>query len=183
MALEKWDIDYVHSSINFSVRHLMISKVHGRFSKWTGTLEFDEQNPSKSRVDIRIDASSIDTKEAQRDDHLRSPDFLEVAKYPEITFRSKSVEDTGDSQFRVKGDLTIRGITLPATLDTEYGGRVKDVWGGDRAGFSARVSVNRKDFGLTWNQLLETGGIAVGEKVEINIDIEAVNTKAAAAGS
>ena len=173
MALEKWDFDLVHSSINFWVRHLMVSKVRGRFSKWTGTLEFDDKNPAGSRVEIEIDASSIDTKEPQRDTHLRSPDFLEAEKFPRLTFKSTSVEPA-DGRFRVRGNLTIHGTTHPVVLDTEYSGRVKDPWGGERAGFSAHTSISRKDFGLVWNQALEAGGIAVGDKIEIDIEIEAI---------
>src|SRR5215471_7659644 len=132
MALEKWDFDPVHSSINFWVRHLMVSKVHGRFEKWSATFEFDEQNPANSRVSVQIDAASIDTKEPQRDGHLKSPDFLEVEKYPNITFQSSKIKALGDQRFQVEGDLTIHGVTRPVTLDVEYGGRARDPWGGER---------------------------------------------------
>ncbi len=179
MALEKWDFDLVHSSINFWVRHMMVSKVHGRFTKWTGTIEMDEAHPASSRVEVQIDASSIDTKEAQRDTHLRSQDFLDAEKHPHILFRSTGVEPSGDKRFRLTGDLSIRGTSRPIVLDVEYAGRMKDPWGGERAGFSAHASLDRKDFGLTWNQVLEAGGILVGDKVEINIEVEAVKSKAA----
>jgi polyisoprenoid-binding protein YceI len=181
MAMEKWDFDLVHSSINFWVRHVMVSKVHGRFTKWSGSIEFDEASPASSHVEVTIDASSIDTKEDQRDTHLRSADFLDVEKYPAITFRSTRVEPSGDNRYRLTGDLTIHGTTKPVVLDVEYAGRAKDPWGGERAGFSAKTSLNRKDYGLTWNLALEAGGFVVGEKLEINLEVEAVKAKAQAA--
>jgi len=181
MALEQWDFDLVHSSINFWVRHVMVSKVHGRFEKWSGTFELDDQNPSASRVSVQIDATSIDTKEPQRDGHLKSPDFLDVEKFPSITFKSTKIAPRGDQRFQVDGDLTIHGVTRPVTLDVEYGGRAKDPWGAERAGLSAHTSINRKDFGLLWNQVLETGGILVGDKVDINIEVEAIRKAAKAA--
>jgi polyisoprenoid-binding protein YceI len=180
MAIEQWGFDAVHSSVNFWVRHLMVSKVHGRFTKWGGTFEFDEQNPSASKVDVKIDAGSITTEEAQRDTHLRSADFLDVEKYPQIEFKSTSVEGSGES-ITVKGDLTIHGTTRPVALAVDYAGRVKDPWGGERVGFSAKTSISRKDFGLVWNQLLEAGGVAVGDKIEIGIEVEAVKASAKAA--
>jgi polyisoprenoid-binding protein YceI len=180
MALQKWDFDLVHSSINFWVRHLMVSKVHGRFGKWTGLLEFDEEKPANSRIEVHIEAASIDTKEPPRDNHLRSADFLEAEKHPELTFKSTSVEGR-DGRFQVKGDLTIHGVSKPVVLDAEFAGRVKDPWGGERAGFSAHTSISRKDFGLVWNQALEAGGIAVGDKVEINIEVEAIKAAPAKA--
>ncbi len=177
MAIVKWDLDLSHSSINFWVRHLMVSKVHGRFSAWSGTLKFDPANPSSGEVDIQIDAASIDTREAQRDAHLKSADFLGVETHPHITFKSKSVEKSGD-EYKVAGDLTIAGTSKPVTLDVEYSGFAKDPWGGERIGFSAKTSINRKDFGLTWNQALETGGLLVGEKIDIQIELEAIKSKA-----
>jgi len=179
MAIEKWEFDLTHSSINFAVRHLMVSKVRGRFSKWTGSIELDEQNPAASRTEVQIDASSIDTKEEQRDAHLRAADFLDVGKHPHILFRSTKVEAAGDSRYRMTGDLTIRGVVRPVVLDVEYAGRVKDPWGGERAGFTATTSIDRKDFGLTWNQTLDAGGVVVGDKVEIDLEIEAVKAKVA----
>lgn len=178
MASEKWDLDLVHSSINFWVRHLMVSKVHGRFSIWSGTLRFDPQNPSDGEVDIQIDASSIDTREAQRDAHLRSADFLGVEKHPHITFKSKSVQKESEQEYKVSGELSIVGTSKPVILDVEYSGYAKDPWGGERIGFSAKTSINRKDFGLAWNQALETGGFLVGDKIDIQIEVEAVKVKA-----
>ena len=178
MATQKWDIDPVHSSINFSVRHLMVSKVRGQFSTWSGSFEFDPRNPLTTKVDIQIDANSIDTKDAQRDGHLKSADFLETEAHPHITFKGKSIEKKGGDEYKLSGDLTVHGTTLPVTLDVEYSGQAKDPWGGERVGFSAHTSINRKDFGLAWNQALETGGLLVGEKVDIQIELEAVKPKA-----
>ena len=174
MALERWGFDLAHSSVSFWVRHLMVSKVHGRFTTWKGSLDFDENQPATARLNIEIDAVSIDTREPQRDAHLRSPDFFDVAKYPLITFTSTGATPRGTGRFQVQGDLTIHGTTRPVTLDVEYAGRVKDPWGGERAGFSARTAINRKDFGLMWNQLVEGGGLVVDDKVEISIEAEAV---------
>ena len=178
MSKEKWGFDIAHSSVNFWIRHLMVSKVHGRFTQWTGAFEFDEADPAASHVEVQIDASSIDTKELQRDTHLRSPDFFDVEKYPHITFRSTGVDASGGEGYRVKGDLTIHGTTKPAVLEVEYAGRVKDPYGMERAGFSAKTTINRKDFGLTWNKAIEAGGVMVGDKVEITIEVEAVKAKA-----
>ncbi len=171
--MAKWSFDTAHSHVGFSVRHLMISKVRGQFDKWSGTFEYDESEPSRSKLEVHIDAASIDTRDEKRDAHLRSPDFFDVEKFPELVFRSTGVEKDGDD-FLVAGDLTIHGVTRGVQLKVESLGRTKDPWGGERAGFSATASVNRKDFGLHWNVALETGGMLVGEKIEIGIEIEAV---------
>jgi polyisoprenoid-binding protein YceI len=181
MALEKWKFDTVHSSVSFSVRHLMISKVHGSFKTWSGSLETDDANPANSKVQVSIDAASIDTKEPQRDDHLRSADFLDAANHPKVTFESTGVQKVNDEHFKVSGNLTIHGVSKPVTLDTEYFGRQKDPWGGERAGFSAKTSIDRRDFGLVFNIPLEGGGFVVGEKVDITLDVQAVKETAAAA--
>lgn len=178
MALENWNIDTVHSTIGFTVRHLMVSKVHGLFTKWEGTFAFDEENPAKSSVEVKIDVASVDTREPQRDAHLRSGDFFEAEKFPHITFKSTAVARAAEDRFEVTGDLTMRGVTKPVVLDVEFAGRQAHPQMGERAGFSARASINRKDFGVSFNQVLDTGGLAVSEKVDINIDIEA--TRAAA---
>ena len=178
MSKEKWGFDIAHSSVNFWIRHLMVSKVHGRFAQWNGAFELDEANPAASHVEVQIETSSIDTKELQRDTHLRSPDFFNVEKYPHITFRSTGVEAASGEEYRVTGDLTICGTTRSVVLDVEYAGRVKDPWGGERAGFTAKTTINRKDFGLTWNKAIEAGGVMVGDKVEISIEVEAVKAKA-----
>ena len=173
MALEKWKIDTIHSSVNFSIRHLMVSKVHGKFAKWSGTVEFDEQNPSASQIAAQIEVSSIDTGEPQRDGHLRSADFFEVEKYPQMTFRSTKVEAAGDGAFKVTGDLSMHGVTKSVVLDAEFAGRAKNPRTGTaHAGFSAHTSLNRKDFGLNFNVAMDAGGVMVGDKVEISIEIE-----------
>ena len=174
-----WDIDVSHSAIHFFVRHMVISKVHGRFAKWSGTVQLDEQDLTRSSVDVRIETASIDTQVADRDAHLRSPDFLDVAKHPELTFRSKRIERAGDG-YRVVGDLALHGVVREVTLDAEFAGTGKDPWGNERAGFSAKASLDRREFGLVWNAALETGGVLVGEKVEISIELEAVKKVAAA---
>ena len=182
MTATTWDFDLSHSSVNFSVRHLMVSKVHGRFQSWTGNLVIDNDDITRSTVNVEIDAASIDTKEEKRDAHLRSPDFFDVENNPKLTFKSTSVKKVSDDELEVTGDLTIRGTTKPVVLKVESNGTVKDPWGGTRAGFSAKTSINRKEFGLHWNALLETGGVVVGEKIEIGLEIEAIQkaaTKAA----
>ena len=176
-----WNIDHSHSDVHFTVRHLMVSKVRGRFASWTATLDLDDEDLSKSKVEVAIDAASIDTKEPKRDDHLRSPDFFEVEKFPQLTFKSTHVERTADDELAVTGDLTIHGITRSVRLTVEEGGRVKDPWGGTRIGYSAKATISRKEFGLTWNALLEAGGVAVGDKIEIGIEIEAIAPAAAVA--
>jgi len=181
MAATKWNFDPVHSNIGFSVRHMMIAKVHGHFTKWTGTLLIDDDNPENSSVNVDIEAASIATKEQQRDDHLRSADFLHAEAFPTLTFRSTSVHKEDDEHYQVNGDLTIRGVTRPVVLDVEYFGRSKDPWGGERVGFSGKTSIQRRDFNLTFNIPLEGGGVVVGEKVDITLDIQAVKDVAAAA--
>jgi polyisoprenoid-binding protein YceI len=176
-----WNIDTTHSAIRFSVRHLMISKVHGLFAKWSGALELDEENPANSKVKVEIDASSIDTKEEKRDAHLRSPDFFDVEQFPKLGFESKAVLVDDGKISQVIGDLTIHGVTRQVTLDVEEQGRAKDPWGGSRIAFEASTKINRKDFGLTWNVALETGGLLVGEKIEITLEVEAVLAAAAKA--
>jgi polyisoprenoid-binding protein YceI len=174
-----WDIDVSHSAIHFYVRHMVISKVHGRFSKWAGAIQLDPQDLTRSSVEVSIDAASIDTQVADRDAHLRSPDFLDVAKHPQLTFRSRKIEKAGEG-YRVTGDLTLHGVQREVVLAAEFAGTGKDPWGNERAGFSAKASLDRRDFGLVWNAALETGGVLVGEKVEIAIELEAVKKVAAA---
>ncbi len=169
-----WSFDTSHSSIGFSVRHLMISKVRGHFGKWTGTFGYVEADPTRSTLEVRIDAASIHTRDDKRDAHLRSPDFFDVEKYPELTFVSTGIERDGGDDYVVTGDLTIHGVTRSVRLKVEGLGRTRDPWGGERVGFSASTSINRKDFGLHWNVALETGGVLVGEKIDIGIEIEAV---------
>jgi len=174
-----WTIDPAHSQIEFSARHMMISNVRGRFEKFSGTFEFDEEDPTTMRVEIAIDAASINTKEAQRDDHLRSADFLNTELYPNITFKSTAVEKVDEHNLKVKGDLTIADATRPVTLDVEYAGTVSSPWGTVNTGFSARARISRKDFGLTWNHVLETGGFLVGDEIKIDIELEAIKQQSA----
>jgi polyisoprenoid-binding protein YceI len=169
-----WTIDTSHSEIIFSVRHMMISKVRGRFEKFTGTVNFDEANPAASSVEVQIEAGSINTNDEKRDGHLTSADFLDTATFPQITFVSKSVEVVDASTGRITGDLTIRGVTKEVVLTTEYSGQAKSPWGTTSAGFSAETKINRKDWGLNWNVALETGGVLVGEEVTIQIEVEIV---------
>ncbi len=174
MAATQWDFDKVHSSVNFSVRHLMVSKVRGQFHDWSGTLLLDTDDITQSKVDVTIQAASIDTKEEKRDAHLRSGDFFDVEKFPTLGFKSTSIEKVSDEEIKIHGDLTIHGVTKPVTLVTEVSGIQKDPWGGTRTGFSASVAIQREDYGLTWNAALEAGGVVVGKKVDITLEIEAV---------
>ncbi|HEY5147047.1 MAG TPA: YceI family protein [Polyangiaceae bacterium] len=169
-----YTIDTTHSDVGFSVRHMVFAKVRGHFTKWTADLAFDPADPSKDAVNVSIDVGSIDTREAQRDGHLKSPDFLDAAKYPTITYKSTKVERAGDKKYAVMGDLTIHGVTKPVKLDVEELGGGKDPWGNQRIAFQAKTRVDRGEFGLKWNQALETGGVLVGEHIEIEIDIEAI---------
>ncbi len=169
-----WKIDPAHSEINFTVRHMMISNVRGRFEKFDGTVEFDEKEPVESKVDVQIDAASISTRDPQRDAHLKSPDFFDVEKYPYITFRSTRVEPTDDRHGRLFGDLTIRDVTRQVVLEVEYSGQSKSPWGTTSAGFSGTTKINRKDFNLAWNVALETGGVLVGDEIKIDIELEIV---------
>src|SRR5262249_25597858 len=150
MKTNDWKLDAAHSSINFSVRHMVVSKVRGRFAAYTGALHVDDSDITRSALDVTIDASSIDTGEPARDTPLRSPDFFDVEKFPALRFRSTRVERLDEARYRVIGDLTIRDVTREVSLDVEYGGRGKDPWGNERIGFVAKTSLDRKDFGLTW---------------------------------
>jgi len=180
MALVRWDFDPAHSSIDFTVRHMLVSKVRGRFTKWSGKLEIDERDVSRSRLEVDIDVASVDTHEPQRDAHLRSPDFFAVDQHPRMTFVSTRVEPKGD-RLLVTGDLTIRGTTREVVLDVERGGVVaRDPWGKKRAGFTATATIDRKEFGVTYNQTLDHGGLALGEKVNVAIEIEATTAADAA---
>jgi polyisoprenoid-binding protein YceI len=178
MTTSKWNIDAAHSGINFSIRHMVVSKVRGRFAKYTGTVNLDEGDLTRSTVETTVDASSIDTGTPQRDAHLRAPDFFDVEKFPELRFRSKRIEKLDDAGYRVIGDLTIRDVTREVSLDVEYGGRAKDPWGNERIGFVAKTAFDRKDFGLGWNQLLEAGGVLLGDRVDIEIEVQAVKATA-----
>lgn len=169
-----WKIDSAHTEAAFAVKHMMISTARGRFGTVDGTVEFDPSNPAGASTQVTIDASSIDTREAQRDAHLRSADFFDVEKFPSLTFASRRVDAIQGDSFKLIGDLTIKDITREVVLDVTSHGLQKDPWGNDRAGFSAKTQISRKDFGLLWNQILETGGFAVGDDVKITLDVELV---------
>jgi polyisoprenoid-binding protein YceI len=169
-----WNIDPSHTRATFSVRHMMISWVHGTFDNIDGAIEFDPRHPEKTHVDVQIAADSINTRDGKRDGHLKSPDFLDAEKYPNLTFTSKRVNILDDSHARLTGDLTIRDITREVELDVEYAGMVKSPWGSTSAGFTATTQINRKDWNLTWNVALETGGALVGDMIKITIELELV---------
>jgi polyisoprenoid-binding protein YceI len=172
-AVPTWAIDPAHSVVELAVKHMMFSTVKGRFANVAGTIVLDEANLSASSVSAEIDAASIDTGESQRDGHLRSADFLDVENFPTITFRSTGVVPRGGSRFVLVGDLTIRGVTQEVSLEAELVGKGTDPWGGQRAGFAATTAINRKEFGLAWNQALETGGVLVSDQVKISLEIQA----------
>jgi polyisoprenoid-binding protein YceI len=174
MAITHYDIDPSHSGALFKVRHMMISNVRGEFTRVSGTVDLDTDNPSASSINVTIQAASINTHEEKRDEHLRSADFLDVAKYPSITFKSTGVAATGEG-YEVTGNLTIHGVTGPVNLMVEdLTPEAKDPWGGFRRGATATAKIDRKDFGMKWNAALEAGGILVGEEVHINIDVQLV---------
>ena len=170
-----WNLDTVHSTAEFKVKHMMISNVKGHFTGITGKLTLDENDPANSGVEATIDAATINTRDAQRDAHLKSPDFFDVEKYPTLSFRSTSVKRTGDGELAATGDLTIHGVTKQVVFDVEGPTPpAKDPWGGVRVGLTATTKINRRDFGLTWNAALETGGILVGDEVTITLDVQFV---------
>jgi polyisoprenoid-binding protein YceI len=169
-----WEIDPAHTLTEFSVRHMMIATVRGRFGKVSGTIHLDEEDPTRSSAEVAIDATTIDTREEKRDAHLRSADFLEAEQHPNILFRSTKIERKGENRYAVTGDLTIRGVTKQVVLDVTEEGRAKSPWGQTVVGFRATTAVDRRDFGLKWNQALETGGVLVGNEVKIAIEAEAV---------
>lgn len=173
-----WNIDPDHSNIGFKVRHLMVSNVKGNFEKHSGVVDINERDLSKSKVSVTIDAASINTSVAKRDDHLRSADFFDVAKYPTITFASRKVVNAGKGKLKVTGDLTLHGVTREVVLNVAGPAKEsKDPWGNLRTGVVASAKINRKDFGLLYNAVLETGGVAVGEEVEINLEVEMIKAK------
>lgn len=175
-----WAIDPVHSSVEFAVRHLMITTVKGRFTDVQGSVVLDELDPAGSSADVTIAVASIDTREPQRDGHLRSADFFEADRYPAMTFRSTRIDGRSPEAFTLIGDLTIHGVTREVALEVVAEGRTKDPWGGERAGFTASTRIKRSEYGLTWNQLLETGGLAVSDDVKITLDVQLVQKAEAA---
>jgi polyisoprenoid-binding protein YceI len=169
-----WKIDSAHSRVAFAVRHMMISNVHGEFKDISGTVEFNEAQPARSKVDVQIEAASIDTHEEKRDAHLRSADFFDAAQFPYLSFKSTRVEVLDDSHGKLYGDLTIKNVTREVVLAVEYSGLIKSPFGFSSAGFSAATKINRKDWGLNWNVALETGGVLVGDTINISIELEII---------
>ena len=173
-----WTIDADHSNVGFSVSHLMVSHVKGNFNKYTGVVDLNDKDITKSNVNVSIDAASINTNVQKRDEHLRSADFFDVAKYPTLTFVSKKWARAAKGALKVTGDLTIHGVTREVVLNVApFSKESKDPWGNFRRGTSATTTINRKDYGLVWNQALETGGVAVGEDVNISLEVEMVKSQ------
>jgi len=174
MALSNWKIDSAHSSVEFSVRHMMIAKVKGSFHSFDANITADPEDLTTASIEFTVNVSSVDTRNSDRDAHLRSPDFFDADHHPKITFKAVSIQKTGDNEYAVTGDLTIRGVTNPETFKVVYEGGGKDPWGNEKAGFSVEGKINRTKYGLVWNAALETGGVLVGEDVNITLEIEAV---------
>jgi polyisoprenoid-binding protein YceI len=177
--MSTWKLDPAHSQIEFAVRHMMVTTVRGQFRKFAVALDFDEAHPERSTVEAHIDASSIDTGMEARDTHLRSADFFDAAAFPELAFHSTGIKRSHDG-YKIAGDLTIHGKTKPVTLDAEIGGVVPNMQGGRRAGFSATTKISRKEWGLTWNGVLESGGVLVGDDIKIEMDLAVLQPEAAA---
>jgi polyisoprenoid-binding protein YceI len=171
--MAKWNLDPAHTFAAFSIRHMMVTTVRGKFEKLSGTMDFDPENPAAGSVEVTIDAASINTGAADRDNHLRSADFLDVATYPTITFKSTKIEITGETEGKITGDLTVHGVTRPVVINAEYLGQGKNPWGITVAGFSGTTKINREDWGLTWNVALEAGGVLVGKEMNVSLDVEA----------
>jgi polyisoprenoid-binding protein YceI len=176
MAAQPWTIDKAHSDIFFTVRHMVITKVRGRFLEWDGTLALDEQDWPKSHVEVSIEAASISTNDEKRDGHLRSADFLDAEKFPKLTFKSTKVEKASGDKLKVTGDLTIRDVTKSVTLDVAVLGKAKDPWGNNKIAFNGKVAIQREEFGAKWNQALEAGGLLVGKEVDIDLELQATGT-------
>ena len=178
MAAQEWPIDFAHSSVQFTVRHMIVSKVRGRFKRWEASLKLDEADLSKSSVAVSIDAASIDTNDDKRDGHLRSADFLDVETYPKITFKSAKITTKGEAELAVAGDLTIRGITKPVTLVVERLGRAKDPWGNEKLLFNGKIAIPREEYGASWRPgPRRAGGVLVGKVVDVDIELQALVPK------
>jgi polyisoprenoid-binding protein YceI len=173
MTNTKWVLDPVHSSVDFSVRHMMIANVKGTFNKFDATIEADPTDLTTANIEFTIETASVDTRNQDRDGHLVSADFFDVENHPNMTFRTTYIEKTNDGEYNVTGDLTLRGITKSETFAVSFEGQGKDPWGNEKVGFSALGSINRSDYGLVWNAALETGGVLVGDKIKINLQIQA----------
>jgi len=173
-----WTVDKAHTSVEFAVKHMMFTTVRGRFAAFDINVVFDEANSERSSVEARIETASIDTREPNRDAHLRSADFFDAEQYPNLVFKSRRIERASNGRHRIIGDLTVRGVTKEITLDTEFLGTGKNPWGAPVAAFSAEAKIDRKEFGLVWNAALETGGVLVGEDVKIQLEVELTQQKA-----
>ncbi len=170
-----WQIDPAHSTVGFSVRHMVVSTVHGRFKVFDGTIEIDDANPANSSIEAHAETASIDTSDENRNNHLRSADFFDAEKYPTITFKSTKVEPTGDNTYQVTGDLTMHDVTKPVTFTVERSETIKDPYGFQRFGLEAKTKINRRDWGLTWGPVLEAGGAVVSDEERLNLDLEATS--------
>lgn len=176
-SADTWKIDPGHSTVGFTVRHMTISSVGGQFDKFAGTITAKGNDPASISIDVTIDTASIDTRSSDRDADLKSANFLDVAKYPTMTFKSKKIEAADAGKWNIVGDLTLHGVTKEVTLAVDATAPIKDPWGNTRAGASATTRISRKDFGLTWNKMIEAGGAVVGDEVSVSIDVEAVKQK------
>lgn len=174
MTLNKWAVDPTHSSVDFSIKHMMISKVKGSFTSFDATIEADPADLTTASISVTVDLASINTNNADRDNHLKSGDFFGIDENPKMTFVAKSIRKTGDGEYEVTGDLSLHGVTRSETFDVVFEGEGKDPWGNEKAGFSATGSIKRSDYGLTWNAALETGGFLIGDDVKVSIEIQAV---------
>jgi polyisoprenoid-binding protein YceI len=173
MTKQKWAVDAVHSSIDFSIKHLVIAKAKGNFQSFEATIEADPEDLTTADIEFTVDIASIDTRNADRDNHLRSADFFDIENYPKLTFKSTKIVKTDDGEYDVTGDLSLHGVTRPETFKITYEGTAKDPWGNEKVGFSGNGTINREDYGLTYNAALETGGVLLGSKVNVTIEIEA----------
>jgi len=178
-----YQIDAAHSRLGFVARHAMVTKVRGHFGDVTGQLHLDQEDPGRSSAEVVAQMASVDTGNAQRDEHLRSPDFFHVEQHPTMTFKSTKAEAVGAEEYRLTGDLTIKGVSRPVTFDIEFGGATRDPWGNLRVGFEGKATINRKDWGLEWNVVLEAGGLMVSDKITIELDIAAVRVEDQAASA
>ena len=173
MANAKWAIDTAHSGVDFTVRHMMFAKVKGSFNSFDAQIEADPEDLTSASIAFTVDTASVDTNNGDRDAHLRSADFFDVENHPKITFQSTKIVKTGDGDYDVTGDVTLRGVTRSEVFKVSFGGTGKDPWGNEKAGFSAAGTIKRSDYGLTWNAALETGGVLVGDEIKISLDIQA----------
>jgi polyisoprenoid-binding protein YceI len=173
MTKQKWAVDAVHSSIDFSIKHLVIAKVKGNFQGFEANIEADPEDLTTADIEFTVDIASIDTRNADRDNHLKSADFFDIENYPKLTFKSTKIIKTDDGEYDVTGDLSLHGVTRPETFKITYEGTAKDPWGNEKVGFNGTGTINRDDYGLTYNAALETGGVLIGSKVNVTIEIEA----------